>query len=74
MSARPELTTLADQLLDTLPLLDGAQSERELRRVTPFQPNIAKIDAARLTADRAFLDDRDGVAALAQEIGGPGSD
>jgi hypothetical protein len=46
----------------------------KLGRMTPFQPNIAEIDAARLAADRALLDDRNGVAALAQKIGGPGSD
>ena len=74
VTARREFAPLADQFLDLLPLLHGAQRQRKFGRMTPFQPNIAEIDAARLTADRALLDHRNRVAALAQEIGRPGAD
>ena len=42
--------------------------------MAPLQADIAEIDAARLAADRALLDHRDRMAALAQEIRRPGPD
>ena len=60
--------------LDLLPLRVRAQRQREFVRMAPLQADIAEIDAARLAADRALLDHRDRMAALAQEIRRPGPD
>jgi hypothetical protein len=74
VTARREFALLADQFFDLLPLLHSAQRQRKFGRMTAFQPNIAEIDAARLTANCALFDDRNGVAAFAQEIRRPGAD
>src|SRR5207244_13135634 len=63
-----------NQLLGLLPLLMRTQRERKLSGMTALQAYIAEIDAARLTANRTFLDHRNRAAALAQEICRPGPD
>jgi hypothetical protein len=52
----------------------GTQRQRKFVGMAPLQADIAEIHAARLAADRALLDHRHGMPALAQEIGGPGPD
>ena len=74
MAGLLELAALADQRIELLPERLRAQRQRILTGKAALETQIAEIDAARLRADDALLDQGHALPAPRQEKGRPGAD